>query len=99
MYKGVKYAFSAPLWRYTGAGGWHFVSLPENLSAEIRAMFKTEEEGWGRLKATALIGEQEWKTAIWYDAKKHTYLLPIKAEVRRTQQLQLDAVVEAVVWI
>jgi hypothetical protein len=99
MYKGVRYAFSAPLWRYTGAGGWHFVSLPEDLSAEIRAMFKTEEEGWGRLKATALIGEQEWKTAIWYDAKKHTYLLPIKAEVRRTQQLQLDVVVEAVVWI
>jgi hypothetical protein len=99
MYKGVKYEFSAPLWRHNGTGGWCFVTLPEILSAEIRSMFKAEEEGWGRLKATALVGEQEWKTAIWYDAKKSTYLLPIKAEVRRAQRLLLDAVVDVVIWI
>ena len=36
-------------------------------------------EGWGRLKATAKIGNSEWATAIWFDTKINTYLLPLKA--------------------
>ena len=43
--KGVKYEFSAEPWQYGAPGGWHFVSLPKELSAEIRANFKHEEEG------------------------------------------------------
>jgi Domain of unknown function (DUF1905) len=99
MMKGIKYEFSAPLWRYKGAGGWYFVTLPDALSIEIRAMFKSEEEGWGRLKVTALIGEQEWKTAIWFDAKKNTYLLPIKADIRQAQKLLPDAILDVAIWV
>jgi hypothetical protein len=45
--------------------GWHFVSLPIEISTEIRENLKWQEEGWGRLKATAKIGNSEWETAIW----------------------------------
>ncbi|XQP83673.1 MAG: DUF1905 domain-containing protein [Candidatus Pollutiaquabacter aromativorans] len=69
LVKGIRYEFTAPLWQYAGAGGWHFVSLPKKMAKEIRSLLRSEEQGWGRLTATARIGKTEWKTAIWFDTK------------------------------
>lgn len=97
--KGVKYQFSAKLWLHAPTGSWHFVSLSLAISKEIRSMFKSEEEGWGRLKATAKVGNSEWKTAVWYDTKQQTYLLPIKAEIRKKEKIVIDDTIDAIVWI
>ena len=98
--KGIKYKFTAKPWQYAGpGGGWHFVSLPNPLTKKIRHALKSEEEGWGRLKATAKIGNTEWKTAIWFDTKRNTYLLPLKAEIRKKENLVNDKDVETVLWI
>jgi len=96
---GIKYEFKATPWQYAGPGGWHFVSLPKKLANEIRNALRSEEEGWGRLKAKARIGNTEWKTAIWFDTKLNTYLLPLKAEVRKKQNLTIDKEVETILWI
>ena len=84
----VKYEFSAKTWQYASPGGWYFVSLPKALAEEIRENFQWQEEGWGRLKATAKIGNSEWETAIWFDAKMNTYLLPLKSEIRKKENLE-----------
>lgn len=97
--KGVQYQFIAKPWQHQGPGGWYFVSLPTKLSQEIRTVFKMDEEGWGRLKATAKIGSTEWQTAIWFDSKKNTYLLPLKADIRKKEQVLLDKTVETILWI
>lgn len=97
--KGVKYEFATDPWQYGSPGGWYFVSLPQELSAEIRDIFKSEEEGWGRLKATAKIGNSEWKTAIWFDRKMNSYLLPLKAEIRKKENLVAGKAIKIVVWI
>lgn len=97
--KGIKYEFTAEPWQYTSPGGWYFVTIPTELSAEIRNNFKSEEEGWGRLKATAKIGNSEWKTAIWYDSKRNSYLLPLKAEIRNKENIVIGRSVRVIVWI
>ena len=79
----IKYSFEANVWKHDSDGGWHFVSLPEDISSDIRMHLKHFEEGWGRLKAKALLKESTWDTAIWFDTKRNTYLLPIKANIRR----------------
>jgi hypothetical protein len=84
----IKYAFSATIWQHAAPGGWHFISLPEELGAEIRENLRWQEEGWGRLKATAQIGNSNWTTAIWFDTKLKTYILPLKAEVRKKELLE-----------
>ncbi|CAM1341723.1 conserved hypothetical protein [Tenacibaculum amylolyticum] len=48
------------------------------------------EEGWGRMKATATINSFLWETAIWFDTKQDTYLLPLKAEVRKKEKLAIN---------
>ena len=97
--KGIKYQFTAKPWQYKGTGGWHFVSLPHEMAKEIRHALRSEEQGWGRLTATAKIGNSEWKTAIWFDTKANTYLLPLKSEIRKKEMLEVGKNTEAVVWI
>jgi hypothetical protein len=87
--------FTASVWRYESKGGWHFVSLPEEDAAGIREMFKSLEQGWGRLQVevrvfltgstsrpTSTFPLPTYKTAIWFDTKRNTYLLPLKADIR-----------------
>lgn len=88
--KGIKYEFTAKSYQYSSSVdmcGWTFVSLPKKMSTEIRDNFKGLEEGWGRMKITAKIGNTEWQTAIWFDTKQDTYLLPLKAEIRKKENI------------
>jgi hypothetical protein len=94
-----QYRFFSKVWQYAGPAGWYFISMPQKLSQEIRSSFKSEEEGWGRLSVTARIGNSEWKTAIWFDTKVNAYLLPLKAEIRKKENLIIDKAVNVVVFI
>lgn len=95
----VKYQFTAKTWQHASPGGWHFISLPKEMSKEIRKYLQSEEEGWGRLKATAKIGDSEWNTAIWFDTKGNTYLLPLKAEIRKKECIEAGKNLEVIIWI
>lgn len=87
------------MWRHKFTGGWYFVSLPKILSKEIRENLKWQEEGWGRMKAFAEIGELNWESAIWFDTKMDTYILPIKAEIRTKSGLKINQKIEMTIWI
>ena len=95
----VKYEYSTTIWRHNSTDGWYFVSLPKIISKEIRENFKWQEEGWGRMKAYAKIGEHEWVTAIWFDTKMDTYILPIKAEIRKKSNLKINQKIKMGIWI
>jgi hypothetical protein len=95
----IKYEFSGEIWRYKPPGEWHFVSLPIEIAKEIRENLKYQEEGWGRLKATAKIGSTEWETAIWFDTKMNTYILPLKATVRNKEKITVGERTEVILCI
>lgn len=90
----IKYEFKTEMWRHSSPGGWYFVSLPKMMSKEIRENHKWQEEGWGRMKALAQIAALKWETAIWFDTKKDTYILPIKAEIRKKSNLEINNKIE-----
>jgi hypothetical protein len=95
----IQYVFMAMVWQHPVPGGWYFVSLPTETSAEIRRHLKNHEEGWGRMKVTAKIENSQWETAIWFDTKQNTYLLPLKAEIRRKESIEANKQVETIIWI
>lgn len=95
----IAYNFTAELWLSPGNGGWWFVSLPAEMSEEIRSAMQHLEGGWGRLHVSAQVGDTAWRTAIWYDTKRGTYLLPIKAHVRKQQGIESGQLVHIVFWI
>ena len=95
----IKFEFTSTVWQYSSPGGWYFISLPKRLSKEIRNYFRKEEQGWGRLKAIARIGDSEWETAIWFDTKADAYLLPLKADIRKKEKLDTGKRVKVAMWV
>ena len=51
------------------------------------------------MKATAMIGETRWESAIWFDTKMDCYLLPIKAEIRKRTQIELGQDTKMSIWV
>lgn len=86
----LTFEFDAELWIWTGQASWHFITLPQEVAGEIR--FFTGEQmggmrrGFGSLRVQVISAEAEWKTSIFPDKKTGSYLLPIKAQIRK----QLD---------
>jgi len=98
----IKYEFSAIVYHHSSSPemtGWTMVSLPKELSTAIRASFKSMEEGWGRMKVTAEIGKSKWQTAIWFDTKQDTHLLPLKAAIRKKEKIITGSSVRIIIWI
>ncbi|MFZ4715196.1 MAG: DUF1905 domain-containing protein [Bacteriovoracaceae bacterium] len=85
----MEYFFRGKLWKHNGPGGWCFITVPKVHSRKIRKIHISSEEGWGRLKTLAIIGESSWKTAIWFDTKADAYLLPVKSLIRKQEKLQV----------
>ena len=73
---------TGPLWLWSGEGGsWHFISVPEEQSAEIRAHSLLNRGGFGSVKVEAAIHDVTWRTSI-FPVKSGGYILPVKKEVR-----------------
>jgi hypothetical protein len=89
MPKPRPYRIKAKLWLYPGESAkWHFITIPKKESADLKKMYASYTKGWGSLPVVAQIGKTIWETSIFPDSKTHTYLLPIKALVRRKEGLE-----------
>ncbi|MBJ7354388.1 MAG: DUF1905 domain-containing protein [Thermoleophilaceae bacterium] len=80
--------FTATIWRHDGPAAWHFVSLPDELADGLRAAYGHRQKAFGSLPVRAKIGHTEWETSIFFDRKRETYLLPVKAAVRDSEDLE-----------
>jgi hypothetical protein len=74
---------TAPLWLWSGGqGSWHFLTVPEEQSEEIRARAFAGPRGFGSVRVEASIGGVVWRTSV-FPQKSGGYILPVKADVRR----------------
>ena len=89
------FEFGAPLWRYPGADGWHFVSLPAEVSAEITDIAAGARRGFGSVRVDVTVGATSWRTSLFPDSKTGTYLLPVKKAVRLAEHLEAGGEVRA----
>lgn len=84
---GNKYKISSIVWLYPGEqGAWHFVNVPKKQSKDIKEKFGKSRRGFGSLPVEASIGKTSWETSIFPDKKSETYLLPLKASVRKKEK-------------
>ncbi len=78
----------AKVWVYPGMAAWRFLSLPKKESQEIGRLFAEQKRGWGSLPVLVTIGKTSWKTSIFPDKKSGSYLLPLKVEVRKKEDIR-----------
>ncbi len=81
------YIIKSEVFLYPGMTGWHFISIPKKQSEEIKKSFGNLSRGWGSLPIIVTIGKTKWKTSIFPDKKSGTYLLPLKAEIRKIENI------------
>lgn len=80
-----EFEFTSKVIRWQGKAAWHFILLPEDMSEEINRWAGAMKGGWGSVPVEASIGTTSWRTSIFPDKKRGTFLLPLKAEVRRAE--------------
>jgi hypothetical protein len=74
---------TAPLWIWTGeSASWHFITVPEEQSDEIRAHCLASMRGFKSARVEASINGVTWRTSV-FPMKSGGYFLPVKKEVRR----------------
>lgn len=84
--EGLTFDFDAEIWEWTGKGAWSFVTLPQELAQDIRH-FSGPRRGFGSLRVEVRLGSSRWKTSIFPDSKRHSFLLPLKAAVRKVEKI------------
>ena len=81
------HSFRAELWEHDGDGAWHFLSLPHAEADEIEATAAEARRGFGSVRVEVTIGSTTWRTSVFPDKRRATYVLPVKRAVRRAEGL------------
>lgn len=79
--------FSGKIWYWRGPSPYHFVTIPEPHSSDINAIAHMVTYGWGVIPVSAQIGRTEFTTSLF--PKDGLYIVPIKASVRKAENLAL----------
>ncbi len=87
------YTFTAKLWLYPGHAGWVFATVPKKETVRIKELTKGLKRGWGSVPVSVTLGKTTWNTSIFPDNRSGTYLLPVKALVRKKEEVMEDDVV------
>ena len=80
--------FTAPLWRYEGDAAWYFVTVPVDVSDDVRELTEGSRRGFGSVRVRATVGGTTWTTSVFPDSKRGAFLLPVKKAVRSAEGLE-----------
>jgi hypothetical protein len=78
--------FEAEVARFDGPGGWHGVFLPPDAVAEAR--FFGRANALGAIAVQAKVGATKVKTSLFPDKRRDSFLLPLKADLRRLENIE-----------
>jgi len=90
----LEYSFTAEVWLWQSEKtAWHFVTLPADMSEDIKAFTKHLARGFRSVKLDVKIGETRWQTSIFPSKERGGYLLPIKKSVRVAEDIGVGSTV------
>ncbi len=95
----LEFTFEAPIWLYQGQAAWTFVSLPVRIATQIHKADVGPRKPGASIRVTAILGHTTWKTSLFRDSRRNTYVLPLKAAVRKKEQLREGEAVEVTLLI
>jgi len=82
----MEIVFSGKIFIWKGPAPWFFVPVPAEQSRDLKAISGIVTYGWGVIPVHVRIGNTEWTTSLF--PKDNLYLVPIKANVRKAENLE-----------
>ena len=77
--------FTGKIFTWRGPSPYYYVALPEQPSADIKAIANFVTYGWGVIPVKVRIGKTEWTTSLF--PKDGRYLVPLKDKIRKAEKL------------
>jgi Domain of unknown function (DUF1905) len=82
-----KFHVKSKVWVFSGDSSWHFLTVPTDTTKKIDKLFSGLKAGFGSLPVEVSLGKSTWQTSIFPDSKAKTYLLPLKAKIRKVEKI------------
>ena len=79
--------FSGEVWFWRGPSPYHFVTVPEDESAELQETSALVTYGWGMIPVEVRIGSTRWTTSLF--PRDGGYLVPLKDLVRKAEGIDV----------
>ena len=92
----MEFEFEGPVIEWRGPAPFYFLRIPEDESADIKLAAKGVEY-WGQVPVVVRISRTEFTTALF--PKDGHYLIPLKATVRKSLEIDVDEVLSAALRI
>lgn len=86
--KKKNYKMTTKVFLYPGMAAWHFLGLPKEIGHEIKENFGKGSRGFGSLPVEVCIGKTVWNTSIFPEKTSGSYVLPVKAIVRKKEDIE-----------
>lgn len=80
--------FSGEVWFWRGPSPYHFVTVPEDESAELQTAAALVTYGWGMIPVEARIGGTSWTTSLF--PKDGGYVVPLKDRIRNAEGIDVE---------
>lgn len=78
--------FNGEIWYWRGPAPHYFITVPEEQCRDLKAISGLVTYGWGMIPLSVRIGKTVWKTSLF--PKDGRYIVPIKATVRKAENLE-----------
>ena len=82
----MSFEFSGAIWYWKGPAPYHFLTVPEAQSSELKAIVHLVTYGWGMIPVQVQIGSTRFTTSMFH--KDGLYVLPIKDSVRKAEGVE-----------
>lgn len=82
----MNFEFSGAIWYWRGPSPYHFLTIPEAQSRELKDIVHLVTYGWGMIPVQAQIGSTSFTTSLFH--KDGFYVLPIKDRIRKAEGVE-----------
>lgn len=87
-----EFACDVPLWQVEN-GSWVFASLPFDVADEVDDLTRGRQGGFGSVRVEVTLGPTTWRTSLFPDKGRETFVLPVKRAVRTAAGVAVGDVV------
>lgn len=81
------------------AGSWVMLALPFEQADAIDEVSQSVRHGFGSVRVEARIGTTTWRTSLFPDRKRESFIMGVKQQVRRAESLDVGDVAEVEVTL
>ena len=83
------YSLQSEVTLYPGISAWYFAHVDRATSAGIKeSQSNVKRGGFGSIKVMVQLGKTSWQTSIFPDRASGTFLLPLKASIRKKENIR-----------